>query len=101
MTDNDPDMQTGGVGKSTMGYRIGFQTGGKTQAWGVREQAISKASSLRCKCHINLEEINRHPVKSDESFKKRERQREKEREKRKGTQASQILVREPYQGICK
>lgn len=30
MTDNDPDMQTGGVGKSTMGYRIGFQTGGKT-----------------------------------------------------------------------
>ena len=29
MTDNDPDLQIGGVGKSRMGYRKGFQTGGK------------------------------------------------------------------------
>lgn len=40
MTANNPDMQMGGIGKSSMGQRMGLQTGDRTQLRGVRKQAI-------------------------------------------------------------
>lgn len=91
--DSDPDMQIGGVGKSRMGCRKGFQTGGKTQVQGVREQAISKGSRLSRKYHINLEEITRHPMVV--------KVKKKKKEKKKGTPGFRSIgkKREQYQDL--